>query len=294
MNVSKAGILGVVMLTIIVATFIDCGGNSRENSREEYKVELDSLKKAVLEESDDALTQAEEIGPPAIPALTELLKNENPEIRELALNCVVLTNDDSVPSILVGCLGDGDSQVRTTALQSLRSRCSESILQGLIDNLTNPDTTVRAGVARYIGIIDNTKGVKPLRDRLAEETDPQVNESLKLALARLGNGEYEEEFASRITAPTSDGRYKALLDLEYINDKRLASSFIPALKDTTDAYDIAHPEAVVREFARVCDAAVNLIAKWYNNPFPFEIDEFRRYTDTEIAQAEQFVQSLKK
>jgi len=283
----------LLVLALVVAVHIACGGPDQQRSRGEDKVELDSLRKAVLEDSDDALLQAEEIGSPAMPVLLELLKNENPETRELALTCAVLTDDESVPPVLVEALWDNDAQVRASALQSLRSRISSAILQGLIANLSNTDAVVRGGVARLIGRIDDASAMKPLQKQLDQEDDASVSKQIKLALARLGDKELKNEFASQVDTPPPDGRYKIILDLEYINDKLLASRLLPALGDTSDAYDIGHPEADP-EFARVCDAAINLVAAWYDKPFSFEIDECRTYTDDEITEAESYLRSLEK
>ncbi|MBU1319300.1 MAG: HEAT repeat domain-containing protein [candidate division Zixibacteria bacterium] len=283
----------LLVLTLVVAVHIACGGRDQQRSRGEHKVELDSLRKAVLEDSDDALLQAEEIGSPAMPVLLELLKNENPETRELALSCVVLTDDESVPTVLVEALWDKDAQVRASALQSIRSRISSAILQGLIANLSNTDAVVRGGVARLIGRIDDASAMKPLRKQLDQEDDANVGKQIKLAMARLGDEEFKNEFASQIDTPPLEGRYDVILALEYISDKRLASRLLPALADTSDAYDIGHPEADP-EFARVCDAAINLIAVWYDRPFSFETDEFLIYSEGQVKEAERFIRSLEK
>lgn len=291
MRMLRVGVLRIAVLILIVASQSGCG--DREESREEYMVEFDNLNKAVLEGSDDALILAEEAGPPAMPTLHELLKNENPETRELALTCAVLTDDESIPAVLVEALWDEDAQVRATALQSLRSRYSGEILQGLTAHLSNTDAMVRGGVARLIGRIDDPASMKPLHKQLGQEEDVEARKQIRLALARLSDEESKEEFAAQIDTPPAEGRYDVILNFEYINDKELAPRLLPALDDTSDAYDISHPEAD-HEFARVCDAAVNLIARWYDNPFTFEIDEFRKYSDSEIAEAEKYLKSLEK
>ena len=48
------------------------------------------------------------------------------------------------------------------------------------------------------------------------------------------------------------------------------------------------------QYARVCDAAVNIIAELYkHNPFQYDLDEFKIYSDDEIEQAKSFLGSLK-
>jgi hypothetical protein len=116
---------------------------------------------------------------------------------------------------------------------------------------------------------------------------------MKLALARLGDEELKDEFSSRLDTPSTAGRYQAVRDLDYINDSGLASRLRPALEDKTDAYEVGHPDEEPR-FARVCDAAVNLIAKWFDKPFSFEVDDLNVYAEEEIEEAKRFVESLEK
>jgi hypothetical protein len=68
---------------------------------------------------------------------------------------------------------------------------------------------------------------------------------------------------------------------------------MPALEDESDAYEISHPDEVPR-FARVCDATVNLIAKWFDKPFSFETDDLKVYAEEEIEEAKRFVETLEK
>ncbi len=286
--------LGVAMLALLVLTvpsFLACGDEGHERSKEENTMDIETLRTAVLEKSDEAVIQAEKIGPSAASMLIELLESPDAEVRDLALCCLVLTGYDKTAAVLVDRLDDDDSQVRTRALQSLRSRYDSSVLPGMIKNLANPDPIVRSGVARMIGETGDTSAMKPLYGKLAEETDTEVKEQLKLSLAKLGDERLEDEFASRLDAPGMGGRYRTIRDLEYIGDKRLAKRLMPALSDTGKAYEIGHPEEEPR-FARVCDAAVNLIARWFDNPFSFTVDEFRVYSDEEIAEAERFLGTL--
>jgi hypothetical protein len=220
------------------------------------------------------------------------LESEDAEVRELALSCLVLTEDEEVTSVLANCLSDEDERIRTRALQSLRSRYDISILRELTNNLTNQDSVVRGGVALLIGLIGDTTSVKPLRKRLDDETDLQTEKLMKLALARLGDQDMKEEFASFLESGTAEGgRYQTIRDFEYISDPKLAKRLGPALSDTGDAYNVGRPNEEP-EYARVCDAAVTLIGKWFDKPFSFETDDLKTYSDEEIGEAQRFIESL--
>jgi HEAT repeat protein len=254
-------------------------------------MDVESLRTAVIDKNDDAVILSEEIGPEAAPVLIELLDSEDAEVRDLALGCITLTGYDETARVLAGCLGDEDEGVRIRALQSLQSRYDGSILDDLIENLANRDRVIRGGVARLMGQIGDTAAVKPLTDRLDSETDMEASEQMKLALARLGDEDLQDEFASQLDTPTAEGRYDAIRDLEYIGDRRLATRLLPALDDTSDAYEIGAPDEAPR-FARVCDAAVSLIAKWFDKPFSFSTDDLQVYSEEEIEEARRFLGTL--
>ncbi len=281
----------VALLTSVMAVCLICCSADADKNREERNVDLDKLRSAVIEKSGDAQVQAEEMGTPAAPVLLELLDNEDPEIRDIALSCLVLTKYDDIAEVLAGCLSDEDESVRIRALQSLRSRYTSSILPRLGENLVNKDPAIRGGVARLIGRIGDTSAMRPLYSRIEEETDVDASKQMKLALAKLGDADMKDEFASLLDTPTSDGRYQTIRDLKYIGDSKLARRLLPALSDTGNAYQIGHPDEPPK-YARVCDAAVNLIAKWFDRPFSFEVGDLKIYSEEEIAEAERFLKSL--
>ncbi len=291
---SRGPVVAIVVMELLAFAFMlfvaGCGDS--EVDREGIDVDLENLRSTVLEKGDDAQIQAEGIGAPAAPVLLELLESNDAEVRDIALSCLVLTGYDETALILARSLSDKDESVRIRALQSLRSRYDNSILRELTNNLTNQDSVVRGGVARLIGLIGDVKASKPLRKRLEDETDLLAGKQIRLALARLGDEDLKEEFASLLESGTTDGgRYQTIRDFEYINDPKLAKWLLPALSDTGDAYEIGHP-AEQPQFARVCDAAVTLIGKWFDKPFSFETDDLKTYSDEEIGEAQRFIESL--
>jgi hypothetical protein len=288
---SAVVIMVVRLLALVFVLFAACRGDS-EIDREGIDVDLEKLRSTILEKGEDAQIQAEGIGAPAAPVLIELLESSDAEVRDIALSCLVLTGYDGIAQVLARSLSDGDEAVRVRALQSLRSRYSSSILRELIKNLTNGDSVVRGGVARLIGLIGDTTAMKPLRKRLTDETDSNAGKQMKLAMARLGDEDMKEEFAALLESGTAEGgRYRTIRDFEYINDPKLAKRLLPAMSDTGNAHEIGHPAESPR-FARVCDAAVTLIGKWFDKPFSFETDDLKTYSEDEIAEARRFLKSL--
>jgi HEAT repeat protein len=259
-------------------------------------MDIKELQEKVLNKNWDALDIIDTSAQPqeAIESLVEWSKSEDAEVREISLNCLAMIADPAVPAILAGALGDEDGDIRLFALQALQTSYDESVVNELVVNLNNDDTEIRSGAALLLGNIGQDAATEPLEKRLAGEQDEMVQRDLKLALAKLGNSELKTFFADQMDVPNSETRLQGLSDLRYIGDKNLAVKILSALDDTGNAHLISDKNQPVPEYARVCDAAVNLVAELYgDNPFQFDVDEFKVYSDDEIGQVKSFLSSLK-
>jgi len=251
---------------------------------------VEKLRKLVLLKDWEAMNLAEQIGEMAAPMLKELMGNADGEIRDLTLGCLVLTNDKQVTKILAQALSDPDQDVRMRAILALESRYDHTILPELLLNLDNIDTDIRIGVAKLIGNLRDSSAIQPLHQRVTGETDEAAKRQMKLALAKLGDENLKTEFANQLDVSDSKTRYEGIRDLGYIDDKKLARRLLPALQDRGEAYDVGEPDKP--HYARVCDAAINLVAKWIEKPFSFPTDDLKIYSDVEIKEAKRFLNSL--
>lgn len=251
---------------------------------------IDSLHKLVLAKDWEAMNLAEDVGDTAAPMLKELLGNHDGEIRDLALGCLVLTGDQHLTKVLAQALSDTDEDVRMRALLALESRYDQKILPELLANLENPDANIRTGVAALIGNLRDSSAVAPLQHRLQQEDDRESARQMRLALAKLGNESLKLEIAGQLDSAESHIRLQGIRDLAYIDDKALAARLRPALRDRDNAFEIGDPDQP--RFARVCDAAVILLARWYPQALPFVTEAPRNYTDEEVATAERLLNSL--
>ncbi|MCX6827645.1 MAG: HEAT repeat domain-containing protein, partial [candidate division Zixibacteria bacterium] len=144
-----------------------------------------------------------------------------------------------------------------------------------------------------IGNIGDPKTKDPLCKRLSIEEDIEVKRNIKLALAKLGDTDFQKEIGSYLGNPDERLRYRAIEDLKYINDKRLTKLLLPSLDDTGRANLVSDKSETTPRFARICDAAVTLVAYLCNNPFSFEVSNMKIYSAEEIEQAKEFLSSLK-
>lgn len=227
-----------------------------------------------------------------VPILEDALKNSDEEIRELGINGLTMINNPDIPRKIMPALKDPEQEIRTVTIQYLRSNYNESILTGLIDNLNNPDFEIRGAVALILGDMGNQKAVTPLEASLGKDENKGISRDIELALAKLGNSELKEKFAAGLKSEAVDIRLKALYDLRYINDKNYALRLGPALDDMAAAYLCGTPDNPKQ--GRICDAAINLLAKWYKTELGFQTYEIKIYSDDEIESARELVISLGK
>ncbi|MEW6411713.1 MAG: HEAT repeat domain-containing protein [Candidatus Zixiibacteriota bacterium] len=225
----------------------------------------------------------------ALPVLKELTGDPDAETREIAYNCVALVAGEQALSVIATALRDESEDIRSFALQTLQATDNGPILGELESNLDSEDAAVRGNVALLIGRVDRESASEALRKRLEVEQDEQVQRGIKLALARLGDSEMKDLFASQFDVDDSEVRLKAISDLRYIGDPKLTVRVLPALDDTRQAHLITDKNQPVPKYARVCDAVVNLVAELHNNPFSFEVDGFKIYSQQEIAQVKEFL-----
>ncbi|UCE24599.1 MAG: hypothetical protein JSU74_00685, partial [Candidatus Zixiibacteriota bacterium] len=108
-----------------------------------------------------------------------------------------------------------------------------------------------------------------------------------------GDDDWKAFFADQMDVADSEVRLQGLDDLRFIGDATLAVRIRPALDDTRQAHLITDKNQPEPEYARVCDAAVNLVSELCAEPFDFEVGEFKIYSDEEIEQVKSFLGTLK-
>lgn len=269
--------------------------SAKTDSVKGVSMDIKSLENRILQKDWDALDIVDTAQNPseALPLLSELYQNKDPEVRLITINCLKLIRDPQATKSLIKALEDEDNEIRTTALSSVRERAETSDLPELIKNLANKDEFMRAEIALIIGNLGDSGSINLLKDKIQVEKNADVIRAIKLALAKLGNTEQKEFFAANLKINDSHTRYQAIQDLRYINDRNLAKYLIFALDDHGDTYIITSLNDPHTRYARVCDAAISLADQLLNHPFAFEAHDYKNYSDDEINQAREFLRNLK-
>ncbi len=235
------------------------------------------------EGTGDARETARALGPSAFPVLREHLKSTSADERSLVMECFAAVGGAEAVSALVRGLEDPDFGVRKEAVRMLHRVNGPEAVPSLRDLLSrSPDPWVRGNAALILGRMDDAGAVPFIAKQKGAEGDRVAAAQMRLALARLEDGEDRKELLARLSHDNPKVRYDAVADLEYVGRPELAAELLPLLADTRDVRNIgAEPFPV---WHRVCDRAVDAVPRLTGKALPFPTGG-RRYSPEEIQAA---------
>jgi len=195
--------------------------------------------------------------------------------------------------MLVAALGDQDINVRSAAVRALwRSADAASMRELQTQAGTNGDPYVRGELALIIGKIAKKGDTSFLYGRRPTERDGDANHKVVLALTRLGDSKARDTMRVALASPDPQARLKAVREYEYIDDPKMLIDLKPALADVTDVFNI-NPAHAQPKLIRLCDVAVNVVAKVAKPKLSFDGNERKRFEANQIAEAVRVVEALK-
>lgn len=224
------------------------------------------------------------IGPAAAAAIQTLLKDQDVEVRELAVEALGQAGGPAARKGLIAALKDRNDMVRAAACRHLQRNYDAADVSELTVELgTNPDEFVREQVGLILGRIGSTNAIAPLSRQLSTESDVHARQAISLALARLGEEANRQAYLKRLRQDDAKERSLAARDFLYVNDRSLLPQLLPLLEDLRPALNVgpSHGPYLIR----VCDVTINVLDEFLKHPFSFKIEPARRYTEQEIASA---------
>jgi len=241
-----------------------------------------------VRKKDRSVLESGRIGADSSPALVQLLKDRDPDVRELAVRTLDLAGGPVATDGLFQALQDPIEMTRAAAARSLHTHATAANLPVAKKELSsNRLEYVREQMALLIGEIGGSPDIPTLLARRSVEKDEPAKHAILLALCRLGHPPSIQEFLQQLTADDPAIRVARLEDLPYINDRKLAHYVLPLLDDLRDGKNVGPSHGPT--FIRVCDVAINELDKLLNHPFPFIVEFMRRYSPDEIARAKMFL-----
>lgn len=242
--------------------------------------QVNPLKKLLAEASSESVNEAKRQGKSALPIIRPFLKDDNYQVRELAVASAGAIGDDSAADILSSGLKDSNINVRLAAADELTKRSYPAATGTVLEVIkTSPDETLRELLVEAAGFLPGDKTIATLRP-LAKGKSVLADQA-KYALAKLGDSSGINAVTNKLSAADSYVRYEALQKLCYVDDLRFVSKAEKLLSDKTDAITVGSPRNP--QMRRVTDAAVDALVCLLNLNTSFKASD-GIYTDENINQ----------
>jgi HEAT repeat protein len=139
---------------------------------------------AVREETAGGLGTQGLVGPAVVDACVRALSDESRSVRSRAARALGRLASPRGALPLVGALGDGYWSVRRDAENSIMNLGPRAV-PPLIDALGSKKPVVRLRASRILGAIGDRRARSPIRKLLDQESNDEVKEAARLALAAL-------------------------------------------------------------------------------------------------------------
>jgi HEAT repeats len=271
-------------LLLIALSMMDC-------QAQEAQKKMQILVQQVLDKKPVAAQRAREIGPSANPELIKLTRNDDADVRRVAIYCLKATGGEDAAMAFARLALDRDAQVRSAALEALALHPGDIVPLTLLQAFDqSPHPWVRQQLMLVAARVPGVSTAE-IQKRYESEKDPEAKEGLVVALAERGDPTGQAEFIRGLQAVKGRDLARYLEYAGRIKAKWLLPSLAPILDDKTPLVGIgidAAPE--VPDHLRACDIAVNLVAAISGHKFSFRVAGDVNYTDEQIAEVRAFLQ----
>lgn len=250
----------------------------------------DLLEKMILEKDLAAVDLARQLGSSAGESAKRLFTNGDAAVRRLAIHSAYEAGTRDLSSAVAPLLTDDSPSVRTAVLVVLRKRMDSKIYPELLEIFPRiPDADDRMQLALIIGDISGARiaDLKKLRD---EESHPAAREGCLVALAKLGDVPSEHQFLDALDEARGQTLKRYLDHAEYIAQPWLLPGLARLLNNPEPLVFIGsfHVSGPGPDYLRVCDLAVDLIAKISNARFSFATGGAVNYTGSQLEEVREF------
>jgi hypothetical protein len=273
----------VLLFTVSSAGCVRQEAAQSRNQNRGQDMSIDELIARIRQNRPEAQAIAARLGPQAAPAIVPLTDDPDPQIRAAALLCLGITGGDPAPTTALKKLQDSEDEVVLQALQVLRKHPPIGREEELLRAFKNPSIpAVREELPLVAGGMTPRVDPKPWRNFWEKEGDPQVKESLMVALARMGDVEAREQFVKHVLAARRQNAVHWIDYCKYMEDRWIVRKMVPLLSREDVVFELM-PDADDNKWPiRVCDLAVKAIVEITRAKVSFDVQRPTQFTPAEI------------
>ena len=283
-----------ILFASVLLCITSCFNNELKTDQMEHKMSTDVLVQQIKSMNWDAPTTAANIGVPAVSTLSTLVKDENPQIRQLTLACLEAVGGEKAVEIAMERLFDDDAEVVAEAVGLLHTHPPAGYEKDLYQAYKKvKDPFAQEQIPVIAGRIpSNVNKQLWFRELQMQEEDGKVDDSVIIGDARLGNKSAREQFVKRVLAVKGRRSPEWIDRCRYMEDTWIVPHMLPLL----DRFELAvnlfpdNPDY----FLRTCDLAVEVIVELTGKDVGFPVKRTDRYTVEELAKIKQLTLSYKK
>jgi hypothetical protein len=225
---------------ILAATLIGENNFTDSDLLKTY-IELLRRRKSYIESAPvDALSG---IGMPAVPALLDALKNQDPSVRSGAASALGNIGDPQVIPALLDALKDQDGSVRSEAVNALGFIRDPQVIPALLEALKDQDGSVRSGAASALGYTGDPQVIPALLDALKDQ-DGSVRSGAARSLGYIGDPQVIPALLDALKDEDPSVRSGAASALGNIGDPQVIPALLEALKDKDESVRLGAVEAL--------------------------------------------------
>ncbi|HUK90665.1 MAG TPA: HEAT repeat domain-containing protein, partial [Blastocatellia bacterium] len=169
----------------------------------------------------------------AVQALTEALKDPDPQVREEAIHALLNTNLQvaALEPVINAALKDSNAQMREQGVWALGVRGGPGAAQRLAEALKDSDPQVRAKAAWGLGLQGDSASIGALISAL-KDSDGEVQAQAAWALGLKGDDRAIEPLVEALRTAHPQARAQAAWALGLKGNSRAVAGLIGALKDS--------------------------------------------------------------
>jgi len=265
--------------------------------------EADEVLARLREGNGLSMEEIARLGPAEVPALRELARSPEREVRRSTLTALTVMNPPNCEDVYLQAIRDAEDDLPYIALEGLEARLEprhQPELLAIFD--AREEGGYRAEIARTVGTLEGRGDFWELRRRADVEQDEDAREGLRMALARMGDGPSRQEIARRI--PTLREHRKRLFlqhEMEYLKAPWILKALLPLLDDQEVHLDMravwhGQPGAEIppefRQKERVCDRAAVWVAEISGFRFSFPTERMVEFAESQLEEVRSYVRGL--